>query len=160
MTEMHLRFGAHGGEREEDGPLLTGQGRYTDDLRRPGGVHAAFVRATSAHGRVRHIERSAALAQPGVLCVLTGEDAAAAGLGDIAPAVLMPGSDGRPMVGPAVPVLARTVRHVGEAVALVVASTAAQAQAAAALVEVHCDELPVAATVPKALAAGAPQLWP
>jgi carbon-monoxide dehydrogenase large subunit len=160
MTELHLRFGAHGGEREEDGPLLTGQGRYTDDLRLPGGVHAAFVRATSAHAHVRRIERSEALAQPGVLCVLTGEDAAAAGLGDIAPAVLMPGSDGRMMVGPAVPVLARTVRHVGEAVALVVATTAAQAQAAAALVEVQFDELPVAATVPKALAAGAPQLWP
>lgn len=161
MSEPDLRFGAHsGGARREDLPLLAGRARFTDDIRLAGGVHAAFVRSSHAHAHVRHIDRMAALALPGVLCVLSADDVAAAGLGDIAPAVLLPGSDGRPMFGPAVPVLARTARYVGEAVALVVAQTAAQAQAAASMVEVDCEVLPAAANVPLALAPGAPQLWP
>jgi aerobic carbon-monoxide dehydrogenase large subunit len=161
MTELDLRFGGHqGGERQEDHAFLTGHGRYTDDIRQAGGVHAAFVRSTLAHARVRHIDSSAARAMPGVLHVLSADDVDAAGLGEIAPAVLLPGSDGRPMVGPALPILTRTARYVGEAVALVVATTAEQAQAAAAQVQVDLDALEAAATLQKALASEAPQLWP
>src|SRR5712691_5196327 len=73
--ESSLRFGsAAGGRRSEDGPLLTGRGRFTDDLDVPGQVHAAFARSTAAHGIIRGVDTSRALAMPGVLAVLTGRD--------------------------------------------------------------------------------------
>ncbi len=82
-----LRFGsATGGRRSEDGPLLTGRGRFTDDVDLPGQVHAAFARSAAAHGVIRAVDTSRALALPGVLAVLTGLDLAAAGLGAIPPA--------------------------------------------------------------------------
>ena len=116
--------------RSEDDPLLRGAGRYTDDLEVPGAAHGAFVRAPVAHAAIRAIDAKAALALPGVLAVFTGADVEAAGLGPIPPAVLLPGRDGKPMVGPAMPVLAQErVRYVGEPVALVVAQSAALAQA-------------------------------
>ncbi len=161
MTSLDLRFGApQDGTRREDLPLVSGRARYTDDIRLPGAVHAAFVRSTHGRARVLGVDTAAALALPGVLCVLTAQDVAAAGLGAIPPAVLMPGRDGQPMFGPAVPVLAQEARYVGEPVALVVAATAAQARQAADQVQVDWEPLPAASTVRRALAEGAPPLWP
>ncbi len=161
MNDSTLRFGApQDAARREDEALLRGQARFTDDIRLPGGVHAAFVRSAYAHAQVLGVDTTAASALSGVLCVLGPDDAEAAGLGAIPPAVLLPGQDGQPMFGPGMPVLARRVRYVGEAVAVVVAETAAQAQAAALLVEVDYEHLPAASTIERALAADAPALWP
>src|SRR5258708_14415287 len=69
--------------RKEDFRLLTGRGRYVDDLALPGMAHAVFVRSPHAHARIVSIDTAAALAAPGVLCVLTGADYRAEGLGPI-----------------------------------------------------------------------------
>ena len=123
--ESSLRFGAvAGGRRTEDGPLLTGRGRFTDDIALPGQAHGAFVRAPVAHARIRSIDVAPALALPGVLAVLTGGDLQAAGLGAIPPAASFPGRGGRPLAAaPIPPLVVDRVRHVGEAVALGVAET-------------------------------------
>ena len=70
--------------RKEDRRLLTGAGRFTDDLNIPGQTYAAFVRSPHAHARVQGIDSSAALALPGVIAVLTAADYAADGCGPIA----------------------------------------------------------------------------
>jgi carbon-monoxide dehydrogenase large subunit len=69
--------------RKEDARLLTGRGRFGDDLVLPRQVHAAFVRSPHAHARIVAVDKTAALVAPGVLAVLTGADYAAAGLGPI-----------------------------------------------------------------------------
>ena len=61
-------------KRSEDPRILTGSGRYVDDIKLPGMLHAAFVRAPMAHARVLSVDASAALALPGVVAVLTGAD--------------------------------------------------------------------------------------
>ena len=157
-----LRFGAvAGGRRSEDGPLLTGGGRFTDDLDVPGQAHAAFVRATQAHAVIRGIDPHPALGLPGVIAVLTGADAQAAGLGAIPPAAVFPGRGGRPLVAAPIPPLAvDRVRHVGEAVAIAIAESPARAVDAAAAVVVDRDPLAAVAHVDAALAPGAPAIWP
>jgi carbon-monoxide dehydrogenase large subunit len=160
--ESSLRFGsAAGGRRSEDGPLLTGRGRFTDDVELPGQAHAAFARSTAAHGVLRSVDTSRALALPGVLAVLTGRDAVAAGLGAIPPAAAFPGRGGRLLaVAPIPPLAVDRVRYVGESVAIVVAETAALAADAAALVSVDLDPLPAAADVDRALGPGTHPIWP
>lgn len=159
---MKTRFGSDQEIlRSEDDPLLTGRARFTDDLRFEGEAHAAFVRSPHGHAAIRGIDVSAAAKMPGVLAVLTARDAEAAGLGAIPPAVLLPGRDGKPMFGPAIPVLASgRARYVGEPVALVVARSLPEALDAAEAVEVDYEALPAASTVRAATAPGAPQLWP
>jgi len=156
------RFGAAaGGRRSEDAPLLTGRGRFTDDVDLPGQVHAAFARSTAAHGIIRGVDASRALALPGVLAVLTGHDLAEAGLGAIPPAAAFPGRGGKPLAAAPIPPLAvDRVRYVGEAVAIAVAETPALAADAAALVILELDPLPAAATVERALADGVDPIWP
>ncbi|HLT27089.1 MAG TPA: xanthine dehydrogenase family protein molybdopterin-binding subunit [Zeimonas sp.] len=155
-----MKFGgAQAPARVEDRALVTGQGRFTDDLVVPGQAHAAFVRAPVAHARIVHIDAKAAEAMPGVLGVFTGAQLREAGLGAIETFVRMPGRDGKPMAAPAIPVLAVDhVRYVGEPVALVVAETVLQAQDAAEAVLVDYDELAAAATIERALAPDAPTL--
>ena len=160
--EASLRFGgSSGGRRSEDGPLLTGRGRFTDDVDLPGQAHAVFVRAPLAHAAIRGVDVAAALALPGVLAVLTGRDLEAAGLGAIPPAVSFPGRGGKPLASAPIPPLAvDRVRYVGEAVAIAVAETTGQAADAAAAVVVDLDPLPAASDVERALAPGAHPLWP
>jgi aerobic carbon-monoxide dehydrogenase large subunit len=171
VPESSLRFGSDrsaglfgdlvGGRRSEDGPLLTGRGRFTDDVDRSGQVHAAFARSTAAHGIIRSVDTHRALALPGVLAVLTGRDLVAAGLGAIPPAAAFPGRGGKPLAAAPIPPLAADrVRYVGEAVAIALAETAAQAADAAAAVIVEVDPLPAAADVERALADGAAPIWP
>ena len=157
-----LRFGsASGGRRREDGPLLTGRGRFTDDLTLAGEVHAVFVRAPIAHAVIRSVDPAPALALPGVLAVFTGRDLVAAGLGAIPPAASFPGRGGRPLAAAPIPPLAvDRVRHVGEAVAIVVAETLAQAADGAAAVALDLDPLPAVSQVDRALAPGAQAVWP
>lgn len=156
-----MRFGSGRGlPRSEDEPLLTGRGRFTDDLRAPGLAHAAFLRSPHGHAVIRGVDTAAAEAMPGVLAVVSGAALAREGLGAIPPAVVFPRRDGRPMFGPAIPVLANDrARYVGEPVALVVAESAAQAQDAADAVQVDYQPLPAAADVQTAAAPGAPALY-
>ena len=127
-------------KRKEDRRLVTGAGRYVDDLRLPGMVHLAVVRSPHAHARVVHIDATAARGLPGVLDVLTAGDAP--GLDASVPPLI------REPDWPAHvhPVMARArVRHVGEAVAVVVADDPGRAADGADAVVVEYEPLPVSA---------------
>ena len=132
------RFGSdHGALRSEDEPLLTGGGRFTDDLTVPGQAYGVFVRAQVGHAAIRDVDLAAARTMPGVLGAWSGKDAAGDGLGAIPPVAVFPGRDGTPMFAAAMPVLAvDRIRYVGEPVAIVVAETLAQAQDAAEAVRI------------------------
>jgi carbon-monoxide dehydrogenase large subunit len=162
MSESLLRFGSDRDLlRSEDEPLLTGRGRFTDDVSVSGAVHAAFARSRVAHGQLRGVDVSVAAKMPGVLGVFTGQDLQAAGVGGIPPLVNFPGRGGRPMFRTEMPPLAvGRVRYAGEPVAVVIAETAGQAQDAAEAVVADIAELPAAAAVERALAAGATPVWP
>ncbi len=141
--------------RVEDRPLLTGRGRYTDDLQPPGTVRVHFVRSPYAHARIVRLDVGAARRAPAVVEVLTGADVRHLG----APSVntFFPGTT---RVAPH-PILADgVVRAVGEPVAAVAAETAAAARDAAELVEVEYEPRPPLLTAEEALAAGAPALYP
>jgi carbon-monoxide dehydrogenase large subunit len=146
--------------RREDRRFLLGKGRYTDDLQLPQQSHAVFVRSPYAHAAIRSIDAAQALAAPGVLAVLTGDDVAADGLGGIPCGWTITNKDGSKMVAPPHPALAHgKVRHAGDPVAMVIAKTRAQAKDAAQLVEVDYDALPAVAHLNAATAGGAPLVW-
>ena len=154
--------------RREDPRLVTGAGCYSDDVNLPGQAHAAFVRSPHAHARIAGIDVTAALEVPGVLAVLTGEDAARDGLKPIPnnPVPTNPHEvplrppDGTPIfVSPHRPLPADRARFVGEAVAMVVAESAAAAHDAVGQVVVDWRPLPAAVTAAAATASGAPLLW-
>ncbi len=161
MTAQPLRFGSdHGVLRSEDAPLLTGRGRYTDDVNLPGQAHAVFVRASVGHARIQHLDTTAAKAMPGVLAILTAKELSAAGVQSIPPLAIMNGRDGRPMFVAAMPPLAiDSVRYVGEPVVCVIAETEAQALDAAEHVAIDYDSLPAVVDPARAVAPGAPVLW-
>lgn len=142
--------------RREDPALITGKGRYTDDLTLPGMAFAAIVRSPHAHARVKKIDTAAAAAHPGVVAVYTGADVAASGIGGVVPTGwLLPG-----IKTPAHPILAtETVRYVGDGVAVVVAADRYTARDAADLVTVEYEPLPAVVDPEKAAAEGAPQLF-
>src|ERR1019366_2962722 len=142
--------------RREDARLLTGQGRYTADWNQPGQLYAAFLRSDHAHAVVRSIDTGAARAASGVLAVLTGAEAVAAGF-DRGAAMMPVKGRGEALRVPPRPALATDrVRFVGEPVALVVATTAHHAQYGAELIEVAYEALPAVADAAGALASGAP----
>jgi aerobic carbon-monoxide dehydrogenase large subunit len=125
-------------QRLEDDALLRGAGRYADDFVLARAAHVCFVRSPHAHARIKSISIAEATKAPGVVAVLTGKDAAADGLGNIPCLIPVPGLRETPR-----PVLAlRTVRHVGDPVAMVIAETLAQAKDAAEKVQVDYDPLP------------------
>jgi aerobic carbon-monoxide dehydrogenase large subunit len=128
-------------ERKEDYRFLTGLGQYTDDVVFPNQAYSVFVRSPHAHAKIRSIDAAAASRAPGALAVYTAKDLA--GIGGLPCGWLIHSIDGTPMKEPKHPVLAEDkVRYVGDAVALVVAESAAQAKEAAALVAVDYDVLP------------------
>ena len=140
--------------RIEDPALLTGRGRFADDIRFPGMLHAAFVRSPFAHARVGAVDAAAARALPGVHAVFTMADLAPRLTSSVL-AVGMPSKDYRQTRDR--PILAdREVCHVGEPVAIVVAADRYVAEDAAALVAVAFDPLPVSADLETAARPGAP----
>jgi len=146
--------------RREDRRFLLGKGRYTDDIVLPGQAWGVFVRSPYAHAAIRSIDAAQALASPGVLAVLTGDDVAADGLGGIPCGWQIKNKDGSVMVEPPHPALAQgKARHAGDPVVLVVAETREQARDAAQLVEIDYDPLPAVAHLPVAVADGAPLVW-
>jgi carbon-monoxide dehydrogenase large subunit len=145
--------------RREDLRLLTGRGTFADDVDLPGQVHAVFVRSPVAHGILRGIDSAAARAAPGVLGVFTGADLEAAGIGPI-PYLPIPGfAMPTPVEAPRPALATGRVRHVGEAVAVVVAETRTQAEDAAELVVPDILPLPAAADTALAVRPGAPRVW-
>ncbi|MBV8031551.1 MAG: xanthine dehydrogenase family protein molybdopterin-binding subunit [Betaproteobacteria bacterium] len=147
--------------RLEDYRMLTGRGRYVSDWTLPRQVWACFVRSDHPHGKIASIDASAALAIPGAIAVVTGEELIRAGLKPIpaaAPFKWKDGTEQRPALR--LSLAHEVVRHVGEPVALVVAETAAQAQDAAEALVVEYEDLPAVTTAEEALAPGAPQLHP
>jgi len=147
--------------RLEDARLLTGRGRFTDDIALPRQAACAFVRSPHAHARILTMDTIDARAVPGVLAVLTGTDALADGLGSLPFFQLHKRPDGAPIIAPPrMPLSAEVARFVGDAVALVVAETPAQARDAAERVVVEWAPLPAVVDLALAAAAAAPLVWP
>lgn len=132
--------------RREDKRLLTGEGQFVADLKLPGMLHAVFVRSQVAHGRIRSVDLSAALEAPGVVYAIAGPDLAK---------VLTPVPDAQlalpkkwttrvqhKFLNPQQPLLAHDkVRHVGEAIAVIIAESRYQGEDAAELVTVDIEAL-------------------
>jgi len=146
--------------RVEDRRFLTGRGQYIDDIVLPRMAHGVLVMSPYAHARIVAIDTHRALQSPGVLCVLTGQDAIADGLGGMPP-LFMPEDMGGPKGYRTYrPLLASDrVRCVGDRVAFVVAQTQAQARDAAELVDVEYEALDSVTALEDAVKDGAPQLW-
>jgi len=137
--------------RKEDPRFLTGRGQYTDDVRIPGTLHAAFVRSPHAHARIRAIDLDAARTYPGVVAVYTGKDLAEGGVNGIPTGWLLPQL--KPSNHHAIAV--EKVHYTGEAVAVIVAESPYAARDAAELVVVDYEPLPAVADAEQALAADA-----
>jgi carbon-monoxide dehydrogenase large subunit len=145
-------------KRNEDARLLAGRAQFIDDVSLPGMLHAAFLRSPYAHARLKSIDVAPALAREGVVAVYTARD-----LGDYwrpGPIIVPP----PPVEGAVfnertqVPLVKDKARHVGEPVAMVVATSRYIAEDAAADVAVDWEPLPVAAELAAAAAAGAPRV--
>ena len=166
--ETGYRFIGKPMPRKEDARLITGKGRFTDDFNLDGQAFAVMVRSPYPHARIVAIDAAAAKAMPGVLGVFTGADCAADKLGPIphdpVPKTKFdmkltgPGG-GAVFIGPNALLPADKARHVGEAVAMVVAETKAEAMDAAEAVEVTYEELPFVLHSEDAMRSGAPVLW-
>src|SRR5471030_3248797 len=147
------------GNRVEDRRLITGTGKYASDWNAAGQLYGYFVRSDRAHAEIVALNAAPALAYPGVTHVFTGADAISAGYTKPPHSLTIPGRDGMKARAPQRPVLAHgKVRFVGEAIALVVADSAAAAQDAAELIEVEYRDLPCVVQPEAALEPGAPQL--
>jgi carbon-monoxide dehydrogenase large subunit len=145
--------------RKEDLRLITGQGRFTADVRYDGELHLHVIRSMHAHGRITRIDLDAVRRAPGVVAVYTANDVQAWGLQAIPNAFAAQGMGGTAQQVNRMPVLAQDkVRFVGQPIAMVLAESALQAQDAAELAQIDIDPLPAAASVESALAAGAAQL--
>ncbi|HEV3009660.1 MAG TPA: xanthine dehydrogenase family protein molybdopterin-binding subunit, partial [Burkholderiales bacterium] len=143
--------------RREDDRLLTGSGRYTADWNLPGQLYGCFLRSDRAHAEIVSLDIAKALKGPGVVAVFVGEDTAE--FKTPPPMVTYPGKGGAMIKVPHRDVIARKrVRHVGQEVALVVASSAAAAQDAAEAIEIEYRDLPAVVDAEAALEPGAPQL--
>jgi aerobic carbon-monoxide dehydrogenase large subunit len=137
--------------RREDIRFLTGKGRYTADINLRGQAYAVFLRSDVAHGRINSIQIKDALAMPGVLAIMTGEDFV--GMGGNPAGWYIPSRDGTAMKEPKRPVLAHgKVRHVGDAYGIVVAETLEQARDAAEAVVADITELPAIVDMADAIA--------
>src|SRR5260370_36323922 len=141
--------------RKEDDALIRGKGRYTDDHAPQAAMHALVLRSPHAHAKFT-IDAGRARALPGVAAILTAEDVR--DLGDL-PCLFNLEVD--PFTGPPYPILADgEVRHVGDAVAFVVATSANQARDAIEAIEVQWTPVPAVTGLANAVKKGAPQVWP
>src|SRR6476659_9094175 len=140
-------------QRLEDPTLLTGSGKYVDDLVEPNMAHVVFVRSPVAHANVTSVDVSAATSMPGVVGVYHagGDDL---GIPSLQGFAMMPDTLNRPVFA------GDKVRFVGDIVAAVVADTRSQAIDAAEAVVVDYDPLPSVLTAAQALAPDAPLLFP
>ena len=166
--ETSFRFIGKPVVRKEDERLTTGHGRFSDDFNVTGQARAVMVRSPYPHARILGVDAERAKAMPGVLGVFTGADCLADGLGPI-PHDPLPKTKydmklsgphgGTIFIGPHLLLPTDKARHVGEAVAVVVAETVAQALDAAEAVEVAYEELPGVYHSEDAMRPGAPAVW-
>ncbi|MCB0851561.1 MAG: xanthine dehydrogenase family protein molybdopterin-binding subunit, partial [Bacteroidetes bacterium] len=142
-------------KRVEDKRFITGKGRYTDDIVLPGMVYAYIIRSPYAHARINSIDTSAATAMDGVVAVFTGKDIT--GITGVPTGWQVNFKNGDTMKEPPHPlIVADKVRHMGDNVAVVIATSKELARDAADMVEVDYEELDAVADAVKAVAAGAP----
>jgi carbon-monoxide dehydrogenase large subunit len=142
--------------RQEDDALLRGAGRFVADYAPEGLLHAVVVRSPQAHAHFRIADVAKVRAMPGVAMVLTGAETS--GLGGLPCFGEIPETR---VAAPPYPVLARrTVRHVGDAVAFVVATSIDHAKDAAEAIAIEWEPLPHIIGAAAALAPGAPRVWP
>ena len=151
-----IKFGVgHSVRRKEDDALIRGKGHYTADFNPPGVLHGLVLRSPHAHATFT-LDASAARALPGVAAILTADDTA--DLGGLPCQFNFPD---KPFKAPPYAILAQgEVRHVGDAVAFVVADTVEQARDALEAIVVEWRPLPAAVGASKAIAAGAAAVWP
>lgn len=141
--------------RKEDDALIRGKGRYTDDVAPQPALHALMLRSPHAHASYS-INASKARALPGVALILTAED-----VKDLGSLPCLFNFEVDPFTGPPYPILPKDeVRHVGDAVAFVVADTLDHARDALEAIEVKWTPLPAVVGVVNAVKKGAPQVWP
>ena len=146
--------------RKEDYRFITGGGRYTDDINRPGQLYAFIVRSPLPHAKIKRIDTGHALATPGVHAVFTGADLAEDGVNGLPCGWPVTNKDGSPCVEPPHPALALDyVRYVGDHVAVVIAESRAIAKDAGQLVELDLEELPAVADLAAATADSAQLVW-
>ncbi|HZU90123.1 MAG TPA: molybdopterin cofactor-binding domain-containing protein, partial [Stellaceae bacterium] len=146
--------------RFEDHRLLTGQGRFQDDVVLPRQAWAIFVRSPHAHAKIRALDTGAAARMPRVLAVYTGSDYAKDGLAMPKAAMPRKRADGSPAFAPQRPALVvDRVRYVGDPVAMVIAETLDEAKDAAECVVVDYEPLPAVTSVVEAAGPDAPRLW-
>jgi carbon-monoxide dehydrogenase large subunit len=146
--------------RTEDPTLVQGRGSYADDVNLAGQAYAVIVRSRHAHGVLKGIDVSAALAMPSVLAACTGADLQAAGYGTLKCVPPLHNRDGTPMQKPPRPALAiGKVRFIGDPVACVVAETAIAAQDAAEAVELDVAPLPAVTLASDAVNPSAPLVF-
>ncbi|HUP76845.1 MAG TPA: xanthine dehydrogenase family protein molybdopterin-binding subunit [Acidimicrobiales bacterium] len=148
-----MRYVGTSVRRNEDPRLLTGRGRFVDDLRLPRMVHASFLHSPHAHARIRGVDVEAARRAPGVVAVLTGTDLAALAR----PLAPVHGGGVRAAAHPAL--CFDKVRFVGDLVALVIAETRAQGEDALELIEVDYEVLTAVATIDDALSPDAAPIF-
>src|SRR5947209_2647435 len=156
------RFGASRSQKGlEDDRLLTGKGRYSDDLEFPNQCWLVFVRSPYAHARVGAVDLSAVKSAAGVIAAWTMADLRADGVGHIPIPPLFKRADGSPMAAPPrTPLADGTVHFVGQTVVAIVAQTRAEAQDAAELAAIDYQDLPCVVDAKAAIEPGAPQVWP
>src|ERR1700712_3997341 len=141
--------------RKEDDALIRGKGRYTDDHAPSPALHALVLRSPHAHAKFT-IDASRARGLPGVGAVLTAED-----VRDLGGLPCLFNLEVDPFTGPPYPILADgEVRHVGDAIAFVVADSIDRARDAIEAIEVNWTPLPAVIGVVNAVKKGAPQVWP
>ena len=139
--------------REEDPYLVRGDGRYVDDVSAVSMTRAYVLRSQHSHAKIISIDVKRARQSPGVLHILTGNDAAVLALGLQRPKQPRKRRDGSPQFATPMPLLARDdVRFIGQPVAMVIAETLNEAKDAAELIEVEYEDLPAATTLEEATA--------
>jgi carbon-monoxide dehydrogenase large subunit len=154
MTDARaIRYVGQSLRRREDFKLITGKGRYVDDIKLPGMLHMAVLRSPQAHAVINRVDLTEAAAAPGVRLVLSGRDLVGR-IGPIVPNWIIPGT--KVPVRPVVAV--DRVRFVGECVALVVAESQAMAYDAVCQIDVDYETLPAVVDEEAAARDGAPQL--
>ncbi len=157
-----LKFGAGQPHvRLEDPPLLTGQGRFVADDMPEGCLRAAVLRSPHAHAKFAITSLDAAKAIPGVKLILTAPDVSHfAHLACRAAAFIKPVDEKAVYIPPYEVLCSEEVRHVGDAIAFVVADTVKAARDALEAIEVDWKPLPAISSTAEAAKPGAPQVWP
>lgn len=141
--------------------FLKGHGHFLANHFPPNAAHAVFLRSPVAHGRITRCDPAKALAMPGVLDIIVGDDVIRERLGTL-PCLADPAPLGdRPIVMPPRALLANDrVRHVGEPIAMIVAETIEQARDASEAIDLVIDDLPIGVDLASMLESEAPLIWP